>query len=106
MLNIPHFRGVFMRNKLPKKIKDIESGIINLDNSNGKGTHWTAYTKIGKNIIYFDSYGNLHPPKEVISYFNTNGKNTIKYNYDQLQKFNQTNCGQLSLQFLYKNTKH
>lgn len=45
ILKIPNFRGIFMRNKLPKKINKTESGIINLDNFHGKGTHWTAYVK-------------------------------------------------------------
>jgi hypothetical protein len=44
ILNIPNFRGIFMRNGLPKRIKSKETGIINLDDKNGPGTHWTAYT--------------------------------------------------------------
>jgi hypothetical protein len=42
-LKIPFFRGVFMRDELPLKIWKNESGIINLDNSNGPGTHWVCY---------------------------------------------------------------
>jgi len=94
-----------MRNKLPKKIKKNETGIINLDNESGEGTHWTAYVKKRKNIIYFDSFGNLKPPKESISYFlSDDSKNIIKYNYNKYQSFNTTNCGQLCLQFIYNNT--
>ena len=104
LLKIPHFRGIFMRDKLPKTIQRNESGIINLDSYNGPGTHWTAYVKNNENIIYFDSYGNLPPPTEIINYFlSDNKKNKISYNYTKFQKFNKTNCGQLCLKFLYNN---
>lgn len=104
LLKINNFRGIFMRDKLPKRIKKNESGIVNLDDNHGKGTHWIAYTKKGKNIVYFDSYGNLRPPSELISYFYSDtNKNSIKYNYENLQNYNQTNCGQLCLKFLYNN---
>ncbi|CAG9771479.1 unnamed protein product [Ceutorhynchus assimilis] len=74
LLKLKHFRGVFMKDQLPTmKIHKTESGIINLDNSTGVGTHWTAYKIIGKNIHYFDSFGNLRPPLESVKYFNSNG---------------------------------
>lgn len=94
-----------MRNKLPKVINTFESGIINLDNNSGVGTHWTAYIKHNKTINYFDSYGNLRPPNEVISYFLSDGsRNKIVYNYDSYQSYDTSDCGHLCLQFLYKNT--
>ena len=45
-LKIPYFRGVYMRNALPKRgpLKR-ESAIVNLDNKEGPGTHWVAYKK-------------------------------------------------------------
>lgn len=104
LLGISNFRGVFMRDKLPKRIKKNESGIVNLDDYNGDGTHWTAYIKKGKNIIYFDSYGNLRPPVELITYFYSDkNRNDVNYNYNKYQNFNKTNCGQLCLKFLYNN---
>ena len=36
-LNIPNFRGVFLRDELPKKPRRNECGILNLDDSNGEG---------------------------------------------------------------------
>lgn len=97
-LNIPHFRGVFMRNSLPKTgPKYHETAIVNLDNFDGKGTHWVAYNKSGSNIIYFDSFGNLQPPKELLNYFNVEN---VKYNYKRYQDFNTHNCGHLCLKFL------
>lgn len=68
-LKVPNFRGVFMRDNLPFKIYQIENGIVNLDSFRGKGTYWVCYHKISDNIFYFDSYGNLGPPPELIDYF-------------------------------------
>lgn len=90
-----------MRTSLPKKIFQKEAGIINLDNDIGPGTHWTAYKKNENQIIYFDSFGDLRPPKEVIKYFNSNGFCKIFYNHDPFQTFNTYNCGHLCLSFLY-----
>ena len=93
-----------MRDSLPKKIYKNESGIINLDNQDGPGTHWTAYHKRGNQISYFDSYGNLRPPTEAVRYFNSNSVTPIiKYNHYAYQSYNMYNCGHLSLQFLYNN---
>lgn len=92
-----------MRDNLPLKIRSRETGIINLDSKENRGSHWTAYVKNKNKVIYFDSYGNLRPPTEVITYFNSNGKVKIFYTYDDVQKLNKFNCGQLALKFLYYN---
>lgn len=95
---LPNFRGVFMIDKLPLKPRRTECGIINLDKSTGNGTHWTAYYKYNNNkILYFDSYGNLRPPRELVDYLGSN----IEYNYKRFQKDNTVNCGHLCLKFLY-----
>lgn len=94
-----------MRTNLPTRINKCESGIINLDDDNGEGTHWTAYIKNNKQINYFDSFGNLRPPKEVIAYFfSDGGRNKVNYNYDRQQSFRSFTCGQLCLRFIYNNT--
>jgi len=66
-MHIPYFRGVFMRNALPiSGIYRNESGIVNLDNAKGPGIHWIAYAKRNNHVIYFDSFGNLRPPKDLV----------------------------------------
>lgn len=104
-LSIPKFRGVFMRNALPKKIHTHECGIINLDDKQGPGTHWTGYIKSKTKILYFDSIGHLQPPLEVEKYFNSDGSNIILYNQKRFQNLNTYNCGHLCLKFLYFNAK-
>lgn len=87
-----------MRDDLPNKISDKETAVVNLDSVEGDGTHWVCYSKNGKTVIYFDSFGNLRPPPELIDYF---GKSVnVFYNYTNKQKVNTSNCGHLCLEFL------
>ena len=98
ILKIPNFRGVFMRNELPKTGPFLkEAAIINLDNKEGPGSHWVAYKKNGKKIQYFDSFGNVRPPIDLNEYF---GEEKINYNYKKYQDFNTFICGHLCLKFL------
>ena len=40
--------------------------VINLDEYKSLGTHWIAlYVQKSHNIIYFDSFGAEHTPKEI-----------------------------------------
>ena len=38
-------------------LKNNQSTIINLQDSDKNGSHWVSYKKIGNRIFYFDSYG-------------------------------------------------
>lgn len=97
-LKIPFFRGVFMRNALPNQIWTNETAIVNLDDSDGPGTHWVCYKKLADSVYYFDSFGNLPPPKELANYFGEVPK--ILFNYDRRQKETTPVCGHLCLEFL------
>ena len=56
-LSLYGFRGVFLRDTLPTKIKLNQCGILNLDSSIGDGTNLVMSFKKGKDKFYFDSYG-------------------------------------------------
>lgn len=86
-----------MRDNLPKKVRVIECAIVNLDSITNEGTHWVAYVKIYKKSWYFDSFGDLKPPLEIINYLQ---KTELMYNYNKYQDFNSFNCGHLCLKFL------
>lgn len=79
-----------------------EAAVINLDSIHGAGTHWVAYRKRGRLVDYYDSFGNLPPPTELIRYLQSGGNaaNKILYNYERHQKFNTVWCGHLCLKFL------
>ena len=64
--NEPRFNSVYSRNNLPKMIKN-GAYVINLDEYADVGTHWIAlYANVTNNeVIYFDSFGVEHVPKEV-----------------------------------------
>jgi len=39
-----------------------------MNNADGPDTHWVAYAKRGDRAVYFHSFGNLRPPKELVRY--------------------------------------
>ena len=56
-IKLSYLLAVCMLDELPKKVKKLECGIVNLNEQGEKGSHWVAYWKNGKKIIYLDSYG-------------------------------------------------
>jgi hypothetical protein len=94
-LLIPNFRGCYCINILPKLPHRMETGILNLDNSKGDGTHWTAWLRNTNKKMYFDSYG-LQPPIELIKYLGA----SLYYNTDCIQPRDTVVCGHLCLYVL------
>lgn len=89
-----------MRNDLPPGgPHERESAIINLDDMEGPGTHWVAYRKNGSKVVYFDSFGDLQPPRDLMDYL---GVDKVKYNHKRHQDYDTNTCGHLCLRFLYK----
>lgn len=76
-----------------------ESAIVNLDSNDGPGTHWVAFIKRRHQNIYFDSFGNLKPPLNLVDYFKSGKYCRIYYNNTSYQKFNTYNYGYLCLYF-------
>lgn len=89
-----------MRTALPSFAQENESGVVNLDDHDGPGTHWVAYKKRGHQVDYFDSYGDLRPPRELITYLCSSPGTVIRYNVTQYQDADDWNCGHLALLFL------
>lgn len=93
-LKVPQFKGIFSRNTLRGKPKRGDPIIINLDSSDGGGTHWVA-CYISSKVEYFDSFG-LRPSEEVTSFFN---KLPIIHNSTQYQNLYSILCGYFCLYF-------
>jgi hypothetical protein len=99
-LKIKNFRGVFMRDTLPNKIKANECGIVNLDSIKNEGTHWVCYYKGKNEKYYFDSFG-LDPPNEIQDYL---GEDILLSTF-QIQELGTNYCGHLCLYVLYELNK-
>ena len=63
-VNEPRFNGVYSRNNSPNKIKK-GAYLINLDEYENTGTHWVSLFVKPKYMVYFDSFGIEHIPKEI-----------------------------------------
>ena len=91
-LEILHFRGDFMRDRLPPYPFNVDSGIVSLNTSYQAGSHWVCYYRNKTDIIYFDSYEQI-PPVEIQRYLKTGsvfdrGKEVIQRNTDTVQAVN------------------
>ena len=100
-LVINHFRGVYMRDTLPKKPYQQECGIVNLNTSYEPGSHWVCYYKDGTTRIYFDSFGQV-TPMEIQMYLKSKKElheenGVIQRNTDIVQHINTHVCGHLCL---------
>ena len=91
--NESRFNGVYSRDNLPNKIKD-GAYVRNLDEHSDIGTYWIALYVKNINIIYLDSFGVEHIPKEII-----NNKN-IKTNIFRVQAYDSIMCGYFCIGFI------
>ena len=68
-----------------------EAYIINLDEYSDSETHWVALrVNNSNNIIYFDSFGVEHVPKEIKAFIinDNNDNKNIKPNIFRIQEYN------------------
>ena len=96
--NESRFTGVYSRDNLPKTIKN-GAYVINLDEYADVGTHWIALYVKNNEVIYFDSFGVEHVPKEIIMHPNIGDKN-IKTNIFRIQADNSIMCGYFCIGFI------
>jgi hypothetical protein len=71
-----HTRWCF-REDAPKLAATGRSFVINLDDKDGMGTHWTAARKVGDTLFYADPFGTIlsgYPPRELEQ---TSGRSVI-----------------------------
>lgn len=87
-----------MRDELVGRAIAPESLILNMDDSSGKGTHWTCLLISSNSSYYFDSFG-LPPPTEVVNYCPNMNR---FYSSFKIQKPEEVICGQYCIYMLYK----
>ena len=92
--NEPRFNGLYSRDNLPKRMKD-GAYVIYFDEYADVGIHGIAlYVFI--EIIYFDSFGGKHFPKEIEKFI---GDRSIKANIHRIQASNSM-CGLFCIGFI------
>ena len=94
--NEPRFNGVYSRDNLPKITKR-GAYVINLDEYENTGTHWIFLFVKTNEVIYFDSFGIEHIPKEINKLI-VNKK--IKANIFRIQAYDSIMCGYFCIEFI------
>ena len=94
--NEPRFNGVFSRDSLPNTIKN-GAYVINLDEYRNIGTHWVALYVNNKTIIYFDSFGIEHIPREIMKFID---RKNIMTNIYRTQAYDSIMCGYFCIGFI------
>ena len=93
--NEPKFNGVYSRNNLPNKIKK-GAYVINLDEYKNTGTHWVSLFVKTNKVIYFDSFGIEHIPKEINKFIGNNNTENIF----RIQAYDSIMCGYFFIEFI------
>ena len=89
--NEPRLNGVFSRDNLPNIIKN-GAYVVNLDEY-----HWVALYVNDKTIIYFDSFGVEHSPKEIMKFI---ARKKIITNIYRIQAYDSIMCGYFCIGFI------
>ena len=96
--------GIYMKDEIPTDLKE-GNYIINLENSDQSGSHWTCFIKNKDNIYYYDSFG-VVPPQNL---YDISVKNSLNLYYIDKhdQNLDSTSCGYWVIAFLFymNNTK-
>ena len=86
----------FSRDNLGSTVKN-GAYVINLDEYYDIGTHWVALYVNNKIIIYFDSFGVEHVPKEIIKFI---VRKKIITNIYRIQAYDPIMCGYFCIGFM------
>jgi len=93
--------GIYMKDELKSPLAQ-GNYIINLQNHDEGGSHWTAFIKDRNDIYYYDSFG-VVPPQNLYDVFKIDSHNI--YYLDQLNRRDQnidaTSCGWWCIAYLY-----
>ena len=100
--NNKDFIGTFSKDNVPI-LKNNKMTIINLQDSDKKGSHWVSYKKIGNKIFYFDSYAVSFIP-DIIK--NQNQNNNFICNIYRIQSTDSNQCGRYCILFIRGNIKN
>ena len=103
--NEPRLNGVFSRDNLPNSIHPkglgsaVKNGayVVDLDEYRDIGTHWVALYVNNKIIIYFDSFGVEHIPREIMKFI---ARKKIVANIYIIQAYDSIMCNYFCIGFI------
>ena len=100
MLKIKPFKCL-MRDEIGSLKNKYGYFIVNIHTSSQPGVHWSAVYSDRDRVYFFDSYA-LPPLKEIVDTFNHTDNRYCGDWHEQIQTFDKSYCGQLSLYVLYR----
>ena len=100
--NNKNYIGTFSKNNVPI-LKNNQLTIVNLANSNDKGSHWIGMKLVDKKLFYFDSYGIPYIP-DIIKNQYSNYK--VMVNIYRIQSDSSDECGKFCIMFVQSNIKN
>ena len=100
--NNKYYIGTYSKDNVPI-LKNNQSTIINLQDSDKNGSHWVSFKKIDNRIFYFDSYGVAYIP-DIIK--NQYPKHEFICNIYRIQSIDSNQCGRYCILFITSNIKN
>ena len=98
--NDKNYIGTFSKNNVPI-LKNNQSTIVNLADSNKSGTHWIAMKFINNKLFYFDSYGIPFIPDIIKKQYDK-----IITNIYRIQSIDSNECGKFCIMFIKSNIQN
>ena len=95
-----NYIGTFSKDNVPI-LKNNQSTIVNLADSNKTGTHWIAMKFINNKLFYFDSYGIPFIPDIIKKQYNK-----IITNIYRIQSIDSNECGKFCIMFIKSNIQN
>ena len=80
-----------------RKLRKNGNYILNLENHNQPGSHWTALILAPKSCLYFDSFG-MPPPEKIYNFLEKRYKK-VNFSRKEIQDMDSTLCGYFCLEF-------
>ena len=95
-----NYTGTFSKDNVPI-LKNNQSSVVNLADSNESGSHWTAMKFIDNKLFYFDSYGIPFIPDIIKKQYKK-----IITNIYRIQSNNSNECGKFCIMFIKANIQN
>ena len=98
--NDKNYIGTFSKDNVPI-LKNNQSTIVNLADSNKNGTHWIAMKFINNKLFYFDSYAIEFIPDIIKKQYDK-----IITNIYRIQSIDSNQCGRFCIMFIKSNIQN